>query len=136
SQATPASLGGSQATLRFARSRIALVIAREVSVVEHESTADTEPGAPSELAPGTPAGDYIVADLIARGGCGSVYRAHHKSGQRVAALKVLHGSLAVLPKMVERFAREVRVVGMLRHPNIVEILEVGTLPDQRPFYAM
>ncbi len=41
-----------------------------------------------------------------------------------------------MPKMVERFAREVQVVGMLRHPNIVEIYEVGQLADRRPYFAM
>src|SRR6185437_605462 len=56
--------------------------------------------------------------------------------ERLAAVKVLHAPLAVLPKMVERFKREVEVVGMLRHPNIVDIYEVGTLADRRPFYAM
>src|SRR6202042_2903945 len=55
---------------------------------------------------------------------------------RVAAVKVLHSSLAVMPKMVERFAREVRVVNMLRHPNIIEIYDIGALADRRPWYAM
>ncbi len=41
-----------------------------------------------------------------------------------------------MPKMVERFAREVQVVDMLRHPNIVEIYEVGSLADRRPYFAM
>jgi hypothetical protein len=49
---------------------------------------------------------------------------------------VLHGALAVLPKMVERFAREIEVVNLLRHPGIVEIYEVGALPDHRPFFVM
>jgi len=90
-----------------------------------------------ELVAGALAGEYVVTALIARGGCGAVYRANHRGhAERVAAVKVLHGSLAVMPKMVERFAREVQVVGMLRHPNIVEIYEVGTLADRRPYFAM
>jgi len=90
----------------------------------------------SDLPMGAAAGEYLMTELIARGGCGSVYRATHRCLDRLAAVKVLHGSLAVMPKMVERFAREVQVVSMLRHPNIVEIYEIGTLGDHRPFYAM
>ncbi len=89
-----------------------------------------------DLPVGAAAGEYLVTGLIARGGCGAVYRARHRSLDRLAAVKVLHAPLAVLPKMVERFKREVEVVGMLRHPNIVAIYEVGTLADRRPFYAM
>src|SRR5690242_13643551 len=84
------------------------------------------------LVAGSAAGEYVITGFIARGGCGSVYQAKHRSLERRAAVKVLHGSLAALPKMVERFAREAAVVNLLRHPNIVEIYEVGTLPDGRP----
>ena len=97
------------------------------------STSDTLRG---DLAIGAPAGEYIVTGLVARGGCGAVYHARHARLDRLAAVKVLHAPLAVLPKMVERFKREVEVVGMLRHPNIVDIYEVGALADRRPFYAM
>jgi eukaryotic-like serine/threonine-protein kinase len=89
-----------------------------------------------DLTPGSLAGDYVVTELIARGGCGSVYLTRHRSIDRTAAVKVLHAPLAVLPKMVERFTREVEVVGKIRHPNIVGIYEVGTLSDRRPYYAM
>ncbi len=89
-----------------------------------------------DLAVGACAGEYVVTGLIARGGCGSVYRTHHRTLDRSAAVKVLHAPLAVMPKMVERFAREVQVVGMLRHPSIVEIYDIGSLGDHRPYYAM
>ncbi|MFT3765832.1 MAG: serine/threonine-protein kinase [Minicystis sp.] len=88
------------------------------------------------LLPGATAGEYVVTDLIARGGCGSVYRARHRSDGRIAAVKVLHASLATMPKMVERFTREVRVVELLRHPAIVSVYDVGSLPDGRPYYVM
>lgn len=88
------------------------------------------------LSPGTMAGDYMVTELIARGGCGSVYRARHRADGSAAAVKVLHASLASQKKMVERFTREVRVVELLRHPNIVAIHDVGALPDGRPYYVM
>jgi serine/threonine protein kinase len=89
-----------------------------------------------DLPPGTTAGAYLLVELIARGGCSCVYRAEHRKSDRIAAVKVLHASLAVMPKMVERFAREVAIVKLLGHTNIVEIDEVGLLPSGQPFYVM
>ena len=88
------------------------------------------------LVPGSVAGAYVIVGFIARGGGGSVYEAHHPTTNRRVAIKVLHRSLAVLPKVVERFSREIQIVNLLRHPNIVEIHDVGGLPDGRPFYVM
>jgi serine/threonine protein kinase len=92
--------------------------------------------AKAEVTPGTAAGDYVIGDFIARGGCGSVYSARHRDGGRAAAVKILHASLAVMPKMVGRFKREVELLNLLRHPNIIEVYDVGALPDGRPYYAM
>lgn len=99
---------------------------------KHETTAHLE----GDLQPGDSAGSYEITRRIASGGCGTVYHARHRGTGHEAAVKLLHGSLAVLPKMIERFAREVRVVDLLRHPNIVAVHEVGALPDGRPYYAM
>src|SRR5580704_945321 len=87
--------------------------------------------AKAEVTPGTAAGDYVIGDFIARGGCGSVYSARHRDGGRAAAVKILHASLAVMPKMVGRFKREVELLNLLRHPNIIEVYDVGALPDGR-----
>jgi serine/threonine-protein kinase len=85
---------------------------------------------------GSLAGDYVIDAYLAKGGCGAVYRAHHRITHHPAAVKVLHGLLATSPRMVERFVREVEVVNLLRHPGIVQIYDIGTLGDGRPFYAM
>ena len=89
-----------------------------------------------QLAPGDRAGDYVIDAYLAKGGCGAVYRAHHRIAYHPAAVKVLHGMLATSPRMVERFVREVEVVNLLQHPGIVQIFDIGTLDDGRPFYAM
>jgi hypothetical protein len=98
--------------------------------------ADAMGDARSELEPGAFAGDYVVTGFIAQGGGGAVYDARHRATGQAAAVKVLHLSLTALPKMVERFRREVQVCNLLRHPSIVEVWEVGTLADGQPFYAM
>src|SRR5262249_27861860 len=63
------------------------------------------------------------------------YLATHADGTR-AAVKVLHGELALDPSAVERFQREIRTITRIDHPNIVTIYEQGRLPDGRPFFAM
>jgi serine/threonine-protein kinase len=111
--------------------------ARETQTISSEESALRAGEAPpGDLLPGDQVGDYFIEGLIAQGGCGSVYVARHGSRERRVAIKVLHGVLATSPRMVERFVREVDLVNLLRHPNIVEIHELGQLANGRPYYAM
>ncbi len=109
-------------------------------MAEDESRPIEQKGSPPEtgdtLEPGTVVGDYLLGDLIAKGGCGAVYHATHRAIDQRAALKVLHGMLAAQPKIVGRFFREVELINLLRHPNIVEVHAWGSLLDGRPYYVM
>jgi len=98
--------------------------------------ADEEAMDERALEPGVSVGGYVIDRLVARGGCGSVYRAHAPQSGDFVAIKVLHPTLAPLPKMIERFVREVELLRRIRHPNIVEIEEVGALPCGTPFFVM
>jgi serine/threonine-protein kinase len=88
------------------------------------------------LEPGTAVGDYIVRDLIARGGFGVVYRAEHRTLGSFAALKVLHAELATTQEAVLRFEREIQAIRRIHHPNVVQIIDVGQLDDGRPYFVM
>lgn len=90
----------------------------------------------SELAPGRVVGDYEVESKIAAGGFGVVYRARHNPSGELVALKVLHPELAKNLDACRRFEREVRLVNLIGHPNIVKILGVGALEDGVPFFTM
>src|SRR5262245_239745 len=90
----------------------------------------------SSLPFGTPAGEYMIEEPIARGGCGTIYSARRPGSRERVALKVLHDELSRSPRMVERFLREIDVVQRLGHPGIVAIHGSGALPDGRPFYVM
>ena len=89
-----------------------------------------------ELPPGTQVGDYVILGTLASGGFGAVQSAEHRLLKRRVALKVLHPELSGSPEMVQRFVREAQVVNQIRHPNIVDIHDFGTLADGRPYFVM
>jgi len=68
---------------------------------------------------------YRIESLLGRGGMGAVYRAVHVGTDRTVALKVIAGSFAGDPEYVERFRREARACGRLRHPGIVDVTDFG-----------
>jgi eukaryotic-like serine/threonine-protein kinase len=81
---------------------------------------------------GTP---YELAEPIARGGMGTVYRARDRRLDRDVALKVINAP-APAPGEVERMRDEARILARLEHPGIVPVHDLGTLPDGRLFYVM
>jgi WD40 repeat protein/serine/threonine protein kinase/Leucine-rich repeat (LRR) protein len=70
-------------------------------------------------------GDYVVLDRIGQGGMGQVYKAEHRTMERVVALKTLPASATKSEKAVQRFHREVKVAARLSHPNIVTAHDAG-----------
>jgi tetratricopeptide (TPR) repeat protein len=79
-------------------------------------------------------GRYEVVGLIAHGGMGSLYMARDPRMGRHLAIKLLregHDS----PEIRDRFAREAKSAGSLRHPNIVTIYDIGE-HEGMPFIAM
>jgi eukaryotic-like serine/threonine-protein kinase len=89
-----------------------------------------------DLAAGAAVGNYLVEELRSRGGFATIYRARHQTLGRLAALKVLHKILVGDKSMLSRFEQEARAVNLIRHPNIVDVYEVGELPDGRPYFIM
>jgi len=77
---------------------------------------------------------YQVLEKIGEGGMGSLYLARDPAIDRLVALKVLRRGFDT-PELRERFTREARAAGRLRHPNIVTIFDVGE-HDGDPFIAM
>jgi serine/threonine-protein kinase len=81
--------------------------------------------------------NYEIVELIGEGGMGSVYMARHPFIDRKVAIKVLRASLANDPSVVQRFFNEARAASAIKHPNIIDILDVGLLPDNRtPYLTM
>jgi serine/threonine protein kinase len=57
---------------------------------------------------------------------GEVYRARDTRLNRDVAVKVLPASFANDPDRLRRFELEARTTGMLNHPNILAVFDVGT----------
>src|SRR5262245_3433588 len=64
---------------------------------------------------------------------GQVYRATNEDIGRVVAIKVLRSEHATNAAIVERFMREARAANLVRHPNVVDVLDIGRDGDGSPF---
>ncbi|MBW2453303.1 MAG: serine/threonine protein kinase [Deltaproteobacteria bacterium] len=78
---------------------------------------------------------YDVRSLLGEGGMGEVLLAHDWDIGREVALKRLLPERTD-PAYIESFAREVRTVGGLEHPNIVPIHDVDVDEEGRYFFVM
>jgi tetratricopeptide (TPR) repeat protein/tRNA A-37 threonylcarbamoyl transferase component Bud32 len=78
---------------------------------------------------------YEVQALLGRGGMGVVYKARHLRLNRFVALKMLITGAYAGPQERERFQREAEAVASLRHPNIVQVYDVGD-HEGRPYFTM
>ena len=80
-------------------------------------------------------GRYQIREVLGRGAMATVYKAYDPSIDRTLAIKVLHPDLCVNEEYRNRFLREAKAAGILSHPNIVTIFDVGEV-DGRPYIAM
>jgi len=68
---------------------------------------------------------YRLEHLLGRGGMGAVYLATHLGTERYVALKLISPQFMRNIEFVERFKREARAAGRLRHPNVVDVTDFG-----------
>jgi tRNA A-37 threonylcarbamoyl transferase component Bud32 len=76
---------------------------------------------------------YELLEEIGHGGMASVYRARDRRLGREVAVKVIHPHLRDSREVAERFHVEARAVAKLRHPNIVEIYDVGDADEPEQY---
>src|SRR5438067_12607249 len=68
---------------------------------------------------------YRLERLLGQGGMGAVYLATHLGTDRYVALKLIAPQFMRNSEFVERFKREARAAGRLRHPNVVDVTDFG-----------
>jgi serine/threonine protein kinase len=104
-------------------------------------------GAPTQKDPATPApvpdflcagssfARYQIVRCIGVGGMGAVFEATHALLRKRVALKAMHTSLGRSEASRARFLREAETVARIRHPNVVDISDVG-IERGVPFLVM
>jgi serine/threonine-protein kinase len=78
---------------------------------------------------------YAIRSEVGEGGTSAVFRAEHAT-HGVVAVKVLREKLRHDKTAVARFVREARYGERVRHPNVVQTLEVGEAAPGMHFLAI
>src|SRR5262245_10218113 len=84
------------------------------------------------LSAGMKLGPYEIVAPVGAGGMGEVYRARDPRIGRDVAVKVLPAAFSKDPERLRRFEQEARSAGVLNHPNILAIYDVG-MHDGAPY---
>jgi serine/threonine protein kinase len=85
------------------------------------------------LQQGATLGPYQVTGFVGEGGMGAVYRARDTRLGRDVAIKVLTGVAHDDRERMQRFEQEARATGMLNHPNLLTVYDVGRDGEGNPF---
>jgi tRNA A-37 threonylcarbamoyl transferase component Bud32 len=80
------------------------------------------------------AGRYRLAEPIAGGGVGEVWRGHDTVLDRVVAVKLLRPEYVQHPQTLARFRAEARHAARVTHPGIAQVYDYGE--DDQPFLVM
>lgn len=79
---------------------------------------------------------YRLDSILGTGGMGTVFCAMRvKLGDRVA-IKILHPELTRDAEAAERFYREAQMAARVKHPNAINIFDVGVTDDDLHFIVM
>ena len=70
---------------------------------------------------------YIVQDKLGAGGMGQVYKAYHPQTEKLVAIKVVLSQGKLDEEAIKRFQREVKATEKLIHPNIITVLDSGSI---------
>jgi serine/threonine protein kinase len=84
------------------------------------------------LTTGSRIAHYEILSSLGAGGMGEVYRAHDTRIKRDVALKILPTAVASDPDRTRRFEQEAMAAGMLNHPNVLVVFDVG-MHDGMPY---
>jgi len=104
-------------------------VGHDQTVVE-ESASQTNNVRIASDAPPTQFGRYRILSELGRGAMGAVYLAQDEQLDRKVALKIPQFGGAMNKGLLERFYREARAAGNLRHTGICPVYDVGEISGQ------
>ena len=101
----------------------------------------TDPRHPRSTSPADPLvgmqiGEYTIQNRIGEGGVGLVYGGEQPLIGKKVAIKILQPNFAQDEEAVSRFLFEARAANQIRHRNIIDIFNFGSLPDGRQYLIM
>jgi len=80
-------------------------------------------------------GRYVLLDTLGIGAMGRVFKARHQLLDRLVAVKVVLPVCATSKHSVSRFFLEMKIVGVLDHPNVVRAFDADQFEDS-PYIVM
>ena len=81
-------------------------------------------------------GRYEIGEPLSTGGQGTVYRGRQLALDRPVAIKLVKAGVRDREQQVERLVREARTTAMVKHPNVIEIIDVGVMDRGRVYLVM
>jgi serine/threonine-protein kinase len=81
-------------------------------------------------------GKYRITRLIGEGGMGAVYEGENVRIARRVAIKVLHQAYTGSAEALQRFEREAQAAGRIGSDHILEVIDLGALPDGDRYMVM
>jgi serine/threonine-protein kinase len=81
-------------------------------------------------------GKYRLLRIIGEGGWGIVYEGENLRTLRRVAIKILRAQANVTPDVQARFEREAQAAGRIGSEHIVEVFDLGSLPDGTSYMVM
>ncbi|TMQ08065.1 MAG: serine/threonine protein kinase [Deltaproteobacteria bacterium] len=100
-----------------------------------QSRSASDMGAPVRIGD-VLADKYKVTGILGSGGMGVVVAARHCELEKLVALKFIHEEVSSNEHITERFLREARAAARLRNEHVVDVLDVGRLPNGVPYIVM
>jgi serine/threonine protein kinase len=81
-------------------------------------------------------GKYRLVRLIGTGGMGAVYEGENLLIRRRVAIKILHSGSTGNADAIRRFEREAQAAGEIGNDHILEVLDLGSLPNGDRYLVM
>ena len=72
-------------------------------------------------------GDYSISKTIGEGTFGKVKIGYHKLTCEKVAIKILEKKRIIDVADIERVSREIHILKLIRHPNIIQLYEVSII---------